>query len=273
MRGIAWSGRGKIRRVDVSTDGGRTWKAAALQQPVLPKAHTRFRYDWEWDGTPTEILSRAVDESGYTQPEMSALQTGARPPDRLSPQPGDRLDDCRRWTRPVRPAEGTRMTRLTLVIVSVFIVGVAVAAQSPPKRFGLGTPATPEQIAALDIDVRPDGTGLPAAVEQRGDGAPIYAQKCAACHGANGEGGAAEALVGAEPKTSAPFGPDYERWKGTRPDVPFTIGNYWPYATTLFDYLRRAMPANAPGSSHCRLRRTPWSHGCSRRTRSSRRAT
>jgi sulfane dehydrogenase subunit SoxC len=74
LRGIAWSGRGVIRRVDVSVDGGRTWKPATLQQPILPKAHTRFRYAWEWDGRSTEILSRAVDESGYTQPEMSALQ-------------------------------------------------------------------------------------------------------------------------------------------------------------------------------------------------------
>jgi sulfane dehydrogenase subunit SoxC len=74
LRGVAWSGRGAIRRVDVSTDGGRTWKPATLQQPVLPKAHARFRYAWEWDGRPTEILSRAVDETGYTQPEMSALQ-------------------------------------------------------------------------------------------------------------------------------------------------------------------------------------------------------
>jgi cytochrome c len=139
------------------------------------------------------------------------------------------------------------MTRLTLVIVAVFIISVAVAAQSS-KPLGIGTPATPQQIAALDIDVRPDGTGLPSGTGTALDGAPIYAQKCAACHGANGEGGAADVLVGAEPKSSAPFGPEYERWKGARPDVPFTIGNYWPYATTLFDYVRRAMPATAPGS-------------------------
>jgi len=53
---------------------------------------------------------------------------------------------------------------------------------------------------------------------------------------------------GAEPTTTAPFGPEYERWRGERPDVPFTIGNYWPYATTVFDYVRRAMPANVPGT-------------------------
>ena len=74
IRGIAWSGRGLIRRVEISTDGGRTWKPAALQQPVLPKAHTRFRFPWEWDGRPVEIVSRAVDETGYVQPEWSALQ-------------------------------------------------------------------------------------------------------------------------------------------------------------------------------------------------------
>ena len=74
IRGIAWSGRGLIRRVEISTDGGRTWKASALQQPVLPKAHTRFRFPWEWDGRPVEIVSRAIDETGYAQPEWAALQ-------------------------------------------------------------------------------------------------------------------------------------------------------------------------------------------------------
>ena len=74
IRGIAWSGRGVIRRVDVSVDGGKTWQPASLQQPVLPKAHVRFRLPWQWDGRPTEIVSRAVDETGYVQPEMRALQ-------------------------------------------------------------------------------------------------------------------------------------------------------------------------------------------------------
>jgi len=74
LRGIAWSGRGLIRRVEISTDGGKTWKLATLQPPMLPKALTCFRYPWEWDGRPTEIVSRAVDETGYTQPEMAAIQ-------------------------------------------------------------------------------------------------------------------------------------------------------------------------------------------------------
>ena len=140
------------------------------------------------------------------------------------------------------------MSRLLVLIAAMFVATVLAAAQSTPKRYGIGTPAMPQQIAALDIDVRPDGTGLPPGDGTAREGAAVYAQKCAACHGANGEGATADPLVGAEPKDTAPFGPEYERWRNGRPDVPFTIGNYWPYATTIFDYVRRAMPANAPGT-------------------------
>jgi cytochrome c len=140
------------------------------------------------------------------------------------------------------------MNRLLTLVAAILVVAAVVVAQSPPRRVGLGTPATQEQVAALDIDVGPDGAGLPPGGGSAREGAGVYAQTCAACHGANGEGGTADPLVGAEPKETLPFGPDYERWRGGRPDVPFTIGNYWPYATTIFDYVRRAMPASAPGS-------------------------
>ena len=73
IRGIAWSGRGEIAQVDVSTDGGQSWQPARLQDPVLPTAHTRFRHLWNWDGSETEIMSRAVDETGYVQPTREAL--------------------------------------------------------------------------------------------------------------------------------------------------------------------------------------------------------
>ena len=73
IRGIAWSGRGKIHAVEVSTDGGKTWLKAELQGPVLAKAHTRFRLPWQWDGKPTAIMSRAIDESGYRQPTLAEL--------------------------------------------------------------------------------------------------------------------------------------------------------------------------------------------------------
>ncbi len=74
LRGIAWSGRGTIARVDVSTDGGRTWEEARLQEPVLRQAHTRFRHLWRWDGSETEIMSRATDDTGYVQPTRAALR-------------------------------------------------------------------------------------------------------------------------------------------------------------------------------------------------------
>ena len=76
IAGLAWSGRGRIARVDVSTDGGGTWTAAALQDPVLPKAHTRFRLMWDWDGRAATIMSRAVDETGSVQPTRAAFEAG-----------------------------------------------------------------------------------------------------------------------------------------------------------------------------------------------------
>jgi sulfane dehydrogenase subunit SoxC len=73
IRGIAWSGRGKILKVEVSTDAGKSWSLAALQSPVLDKAHTGFRFLWNWNGEETEIRSRVVDETGYTQPTLKQL--------------------------------------------------------------------------------------------------------------------------------------------------------------------------------------------------------
>jgi len=73
ISGIAWSAAGRIRRVDVSADGGKTWAPAALSAPVLPKALTRFRLAWRWDGKPAVLMSRALDESGTMQPSRDAL--------------------------------------------------------------------------------------------------------------------------------------------------------------------------------------------------------
>jgi sulfane dehydrogenase subunit SoxC len=73
LTGLAWSGRGRIERVEVTTNGGRTWVAANLQEPRLPMALTRFRVPWEFDGTATSLASRAIDETGYVQPTRAAL--------------------------------------------------------------------------------------------------------------------------------------------------------------------------------------------------------
>lgn len=73
ISGIAWTGAGRITRVEISTDGGATWAASTLQEPVLPLAHTRFRHLWQWTGGEATILSRAVDETGYVQPTRAAF--------------------------------------------------------------------------------------------------------------------------------------------------------------------------------------------------------
>ena len=74
VSGLAWSGRGRIRRVDVSFDGGRNWRTARLEAPVLPKALTRFNISWTWDGAPAILQSRAIDETGYVQPKIAQLR-------------------------------------------------------------------------------------------------------------------------------------------------------------------------------------------------------
>ncbi|MGH6691878.1 MAG: sulfite dehydrogenase, partial [Gammaproteobacteria bacterium] len=74
ISGIAWSGRGKVARVDLSTDGGRTWAPAELQQPVLDKAHVRFTRMWNWDGRRAVLMSRAADETGAVQPTLAEFR-------------------------------------------------------------------------------------------------------------------------------------------------------------------------------------------------------
>ncbi|MDE2081920.1 MAG: sulfite dehydrogenase [Burkholderiales bacterium] len=74
LNGLAWSGRGKVQRVDVSVDGGRNWRTARLQGPVMPKCLTRFSLDWVWDGKPALVQSRAMDETGYVQPNYRQLR-------------------------------------------------------------------------------------------------------------------------------------------------------------------------------------------------------
>ena len=73
ITGLAWSGHGKVTSVEVSTDGGASWSEATLQDPVYPKAFTRFRMPWKWDGGDSVLLSRCTDESGYVQPSREEL--------------------------------------------------------------------------------------------------------------------------------------------------------------------------------------------------------
>lgn len=114
-----------------------------------------------------------------------------------------------------------------LLLVSPFVF-----AQEGP---GLGIPASPEEVAGWDISIAPDGENLPAGSGTVAQGMALYAAQCAACHGPNAEGGIEPRLVGGHGTINTP-------------NAVKTVGSYWPYATTVFDYIRRSMPFQLPGS-------------------------
>lgn len=130
--------------------------------------------------------------------------------------------------------EGSGRWFITMVLL---LAPVIMLAQKP---LGIGRAATPDEIAKLDIDVRPDGKGLPDGKGTVADGSKIYAAKCQSCHGANGQGGSADRLVDRESGKNWDF--------ATNAKLVKTVGNYWPYATTLYDYTYRAMPFTQPGT-------------------------
>jgi S-disulfanyl-L-cysteine oxidoreductase SoxD len=113
--------------------------------------------------------------------------------------------------------------------VCVLAMGVA-RAQSPH----LGKPISQADLAEWDINILPDGSNLPPGSGKAADGAKVFADQCTLCHGDHGQGGIAARLIGGPPKASLNGGK--------------TIANYWPYATTLFDFIRRAMPYTQPRS-------------------------
>jgi len=111
------------------------------------------------------------------------------------------------------------------------------------KRYGLGTAANAGAIARMDSDIGPDGAELPAGRGSVAEGGTLYKAQCAMCHGVNGEG-----MAPAFPRLSG-RDPAAEGFKfASDPKLPHSIGNYWSHATSLFDYIRRAMPHTAPGS-------------------------
>lgn len=116
-----------------------------------------------------------------------------------------------------------------LVVLLVALGADAAFAAGP----NLGKPLTAAEIAAWDISIQPDGAGLPPGSGTPAQGAKIYAQKCAMCHGENGKGGTSAAVVGGAPLTSGI-------------ETAKTIANFWGYSTTVFDFIRRAMPWQQP---------------------------
>ncbi len=152
---------------------------------------------------------------------------------------------------PPRRSNGGRLRRSVVLLVAVSAVLAACgqssagvrSADAAPARFGFGEPATSDDIARWNTDVDAFGRGLPHDSGTAAQGAAIYATQCAVCHGADGVHGVvppAPPLVGRIPGDAFPFATDTT--------AVATVGNYWPYATTLYDYIARAMPFPSPGS-------------------------
>jgi S-disulfanyl-L-cysteine oxidoreductase SoxD len=128
------------------------------------------------------------------------------------------------------------MRRRDLQIVMLAIVTLACATSvKAQSSYGIGRAATPAEIAGWNIDIDRDGHNLPPGSGSVSHGREVFDQQCASCHGTKGEGGVGDRLVGGQGTIATP--------KPVR-----TVGSYWPYAPTLFDYIRRAMPQNAPQS-------------------------
>jgi cytochrome c len=123
--------------------------------------------------------------------------------------------------------------KAAILALSLALIFVARATMAEGPH--LGKPIEPGDIVAWDISIPPDGTGLPPGSGTSAQGAALFAQKCALCHGENGKGGHAAALVGGGPITDVSASMK-------------TIANFWPYGTTVFDYIRRAMPWQMPRS-------------------------
>lgn len=122
-------------------------------------------------------------------------------------------------------------TAFCAAVLLAAVAGVASSADVPK----LGVPAALDVVAKWNTTIFPDGRGLPEGKGSATEGRALYDKKCSSCHGPEGRGETAEELSGNEVPLSDP-------------DTSQTIGSYWPYATTLFDYTRRAMPMDAPGS-------------------------
>ena len=127
-----------------------------------------------------------------------------------------------------------RPRELFITAFAVLALGCATSVHAQ-DRYGIGRAATPAEIAGWNIDIDREGHNLPPGSGSVSHGHEIFDAQCAACHGARGEGAVGDQLVGGQGTLASP--------KPVR-----TVGSYWPYATTLFDYIRRAMPQNAPQS-------------------------
>ena len=215
------------------------------------KALTRFYYEFDWDGSELLLQSRAMDETGYVQPSKAELR---KVPRRQFDLPQQRHPDlaraqerrgreCRSVLR--RRRSGRRHACADLARASAGRAEApssAAARRRPQSLSASAAQAKPEEIAGWDIDIRPDGQGLPPGKGTVKQGEAIYMQQCAACHGEFGESAGRWPIICGGDGTLASH------------DPVKSIGSYWPYASTVMDYIRRAMPfGNAQSLSNDEL--------------------
>jgi DMSO/TMAO reductase YedYZ molybdopterin-dependent catalytic subunit/mono/diheme cytochrome c family protein len=212
ISGLAWSGGGAIKLVEVSTDGGKKWNKAEFKGTPQRMAFTRFGYQWNWDGNATEILSRCTDELGQAQPTRTQI--------------------AKYWNQPY-----DQTFRVPVPVLPVLLIGGGASALAQGPTFGIGRTPTAEEIKAIDISIGPTGEELPPGKGNAKEGAQLYRSKgCAACHGAQGIEGPAPILKSKDPKN-----PDL--WARGR-ILPLRA----PFATTVWDYINRGMPLNREGT-------------------------
>ena len=132
-------------------------------------------------------------------------------------------------------ANGSCHKQILQVIIAATLLSISFISNSQEQTTGLGTPVSESQLQDFDLIISPDGSGLPTGSGTAMQGKSVFDARCQACHGANGEGTSSSTqLVGGDMQSEG--------------NPVRTVGSYWPYASTLFDYIRRAMPADAPKS-------------------------
>ena len=220
ISGLAWSGYGKIAKVEVSADGGKSWGACRIARTGAAKGADALPHGLAMERRCRRAAKPLDRRHRQRAADPRAAHRAAWRSRQLPQQHDPELGRLRQW-------RGEKCLCVSLLASAAVLLATAVtaSAQSPD----LGQPISQQDLAPWDISIGPDGAGLPPGSGTVKQGEAVFMAKCQGCHGAKGAGQPNDRLVGGQGTLA-----------GDRPVK--TIGSYWPYATTLFDYIRRAMP-------------------------------
>ena len=245
ISGLAWSGAGAIRGVEISTDGGQSWKNAELRSPAYPMAHTRFGFHWKWDGKECVLMSRCTDELGTVQPTRAEVAKYWNEP--LDKVPDSRRRQYRSTVEGRERWERSQWACLELLLVADDPVGICQTAWTQSPTYGVGRTPTRGRNPRLGYRDQPDGKGAPARAGdcQRRRGA-LRPEGLRGMPRGNGirrpcshvdqqRKGASDA--GLRAPCLAPCVNDSN-----------TMAIHSPFATTIWDYINRGMPLGKEGT-------------------------